>query len=47
MLSLLVEPDKHDPAATATTVFHVPVKPVRVTEPSDLKVTLRKPVVDV
>ena len=26
---------------------HVPVKPLLVTEPSDVKVTLRKPVVDV
>ncbi len=27
--------------------LHVPVKPLLVTEPSDLKVTFRKPVVDV
>jgi hypothetical protein len=27
--------------------LHVPVKPLLVTEPSDVKVTLRKPVVDV
>ncbi len=27
--------------------FHVPVKPLRITVSSDVKVTLRKPVVDV
>ena len=33
------------PAKPST--LHVPVKPLLVTEPSDVKVTLRKPVVDV
>ena len=34
-------------SVAATTVLHVPVKPLRTTESSVLNVTLRKPVVDV
>jgi hypothetical protein len=34
-------------SVAAATALHVPVKPLSVAEPSDVKVTLRKPVVDV
>jgi hypothetical protein len=34
-------------SVAAAKVLHVPVKPLPTTQPSDVKVTLRKPVVDV
>jgi hypothetical protein len=31
------------PRASSASTLHVPVKPLPITEPSDVKVTLRKP----